>query len=305
MTATTGDSIWIRLMPATFVLLWSTGFIGAKFGLPYAEPFTLLFYRMLLTLLCLGGLALAINARWPASWRQAGHLAVTGVLVHGAYLGGVFTAIDAGMPAGLTALVVGLQPLLTGVLAVLVLKEKVSGRVWLGLLLGLAGVVLVLAERLAPGSGSLFQGFPLWAVLAALVALFGIAMGTLYQKRFCGATDLVSGAFIQYCAAATVFGLLSFTVETRQVQWTPQLFFALGWLVLVLSLGAIGLLLALIRRGASAQVASLFYLVTPVTALEAWLLFDERLGLLALAGTAVAVTGVYLVIMPGRRQAPA
>ncbi|MDX1635705.1 MAG: DMT family transporter [Marinobacter sp.] len=305
MNTTSEDTIWIRLMPATFVLLWSTGFIGAKFGLPYAEPFTLLFYRMLLSLLCLGLLALAISARWPASWRQAGHLAVTGLLVHGAYLGGVFTAIEAGMPAGLTALVVGLQPLLTGVLTVLVLKEPVSGRVWLGLLLGLVGVILVLGEKLAPESGGLFDGFPLWAVLAAVAALFGIAMGTLYQKRFCGATDLVSGAFIQYCAAAVLFGALSFTIETREVQWTPQLMFALAWLVLVLSLGAIGLLLALIRRGASAQVASLFYLVTPVTALEAWLLFDERLGLLALVGTAVAVSGVYLVITPGRRRQPA
>ncbi|WP_228704320.1 DMT family transporter [Marinobacter daqiaonensis] len=287
-------------MPATFVLLWSTGFIGAKFGLPYAEPFTLLFYRMLLTLMCLGLLALALRARWSGSWRQAGHLAVTGLLVHGAYLGGVFTAINAGMPAGLTALVVGLQPLITGVLAVLVLKETVSGRVWTGLLLGLAGVVLVLAEKLAPGSGNLFEGFPLWAVFAAVASLFGISMGTLYQKRFCGGTDLISGAFIQYCAAATAFGILSFSIETRQVHWTPELIFALGWLVLVLSLGAISLLLALIRRGASAQVASLFYLVTPVTALEAWLLFDERLGLIAVAGTAVAVAGVYLVITPGR-----
>ncbi|WP_404367174.1 DMT family transporter [Marinobacter sp.] len=305
MTDATGDSIWIRLMPVTFVLLWSTGFIGAKFGLPYAEPFTLLFYRMLLTLLCLGGLILILKPLWPRSWKQAVHLGVTGLLVHGAYLGGVFYAIEAGMPAGLTALVVGLQPLLTGMTMVLLLNERLTGRVWLGLLMGLAGVILVLAEKLEPGSAGLFAGFPLWAVLCAVAALFGISMGTLYQKRFCGATDLLTGTFIQYCAAATLFGILAVSLETMVVDWTPQLIFALAWLVLVLSLGAIGLLMALIKRGASAQVASLFYLVTPVTALEAWLLFDERLGWMAAAGTAIAVSGVYLVMTQKKPEAPA
>ncbi len=292
------DSIWLRLMPVTFVLLWSTGFIGAKFGLPYAEPFTLLFYRMLLTLTCLAVLMAFLKPSWPASLRQALHLGVTGLLVHGVYLGGVFSAIEAGMPAGLTALVVGLQPLLTGVLAVLVFREQIGARVWLGLLMGLAGVVMVLGEKVAPDSAGLFDGFPLWAVFFALGSLVGISAGTLYQKRYCGNTDLITGAFVQYCAAAMAFGLLAVTLETMEVQWTPQLFFALGWLVLVLSLGAIGLLLALIRRGASAQVASLFYLVTPVTALEAWLLFDEQLGWLALFGTAITVAGVYLVMTP-------
>ena len=150
MTAA-GDSIWIRLMPATFVLLWSTGFIGAKFGLPYAEPFTILFYRMLLTLVFLGALILILKPLWPRSRKQVLHLGVTGLLVHGAYLGGVFYAIEAGMPAGLTALVVGLQPLLTGVTMVLLLDERLTGRVWLGLLLGLAGVILVLGGEAGAG----------------------------------------------------------------------------------------------------------------------------------------------------------
>lgn len=287
-------------VPALFVWLWSTGFIGAKFGLPYAEPFTILLMRMLLTLIPLAVLAVVMKTRWPG-WRGAGHLVVTGLLVQGAYLGGVFYSIDQGMPSGLVSLIVGLQPLVTALAAVLVLRESVTTRQWLGLVMGLVGVALVLLEKLGEGQSGL--SLPPITLLWAVLALIGISLGTVYQKRFGTGVDLIAGTMIQYLAAAAFFALGAFLLETREVQWTLQFTLALGWLVFGLSISAILILMWLIRRGAASQVASLFYLVPPVTALEAFILFDERLGVLAMAGGVVAVAGVALVVMQGPRPA--
>ncbi|TNE73986.1 MAG: DMT family transporter [Gammaproteobacteria bacterium] len=285
-------------IPALFVWLWSTGFIGAKYGLPYAEPFTLLLIRMLLTLSLLVVLARILKTRWPG-WRGAGHLAVTGILVHGCYLGGVYYAIDGGMASGVVSLIVGLQPLVTAAAAVFFLKESVSGRQWLGLVLGLLGVALVLAEKYGGhGSG---VGLTIWSLLWSLLALAGISMGTVYQKRHGTGADLVAGTLIQYGAAAMFFAVGAFTLETREVEWSLQLQLSMAWLVLGVSIGAILLLMWLIRQGAASQVASLFYLVPPVTALEAFLLFDERLGGLAMAGGMVAITGVALSVTQGQK----
>jgi len=280
-------------VPALFVWLWSTGFIGAKYGLPYAEPFTLLMIRMLLTLLPLALLAMVMKSRWPG-WRGAGHLAITGLLVQGTYLGGVFYAIDQGMPSGLVSLIVGLQPLVTALAAVLILRESIAARQWLGLVMGLVGVALVLTEKLGGGAGD--ASFPSVTVLWAAFSLIGISLGTVYQKRFGTGVDLISGTMIQYTAAAAFFALGAFTLESRDIEWSMQFSLALGWLVFGLSVSAILILMWLIRRGAASQVASLFYLVPPVTALEAFILFDERLGLLAIAGGVVAVAGVALVV---------
>ncbi|MBW4934038.1 DMT family transporter [Marinobacter sp. F4206] len=280
-------------VPALFVWLWSTGFIGAKYGLPFAEPFTLLLIRMLLTLVLLLGLAWLMKTRWPG-WRGAGHLAVTGILVHGCYLGGVYYAIEGGMASGIVSLIVGLQPLVTAAAAVVFLKETVSSRQWLGLALGLVGVTLVLVEKFG-GTGS-SVGFSPWALLWAVFALAGISMGTVYQKRHGTGADLVAGTLIQYGAAATFFAIGAFALESRDVEWSLQLQLSMAWLVLGVSIGAILLLMWLIRQGAASQVASLFYLVPPVTALEAYLLFDERLGGLAMIGGLVAITGVALVV---------
>ncbi|OJS99589.1 DMT family transporter [Marinobacter nauticus] len=288
-------------VPALFVWLWSTGFIGAKYGLPYAEPFTLLFIRMLLTLIPLAVLAIVIRARWPG-WRSAGHVAVTGILVHGCYLGGVFYAIDQGMSSGLVSLIVGLQPLVTALAAVVFLREAVSGKQWAGLVFGLAGVALVIAEKFG-GTSSGDTGLPGLTLVWAGLALIGISLGTVYQKRFGTSVDLVSGTMIQYTAAAVLFGVGALLLETRSVEWSLQFKLALGWLVFGLSVSAILLLMWLIRRGAASQVASLFYLVPPVTALEAFILFDERLGPMAMAGGIVAVAGVALVVASGPRKA--
>ncbi|MQX37752.1 DMT family transporter [Roseospira navarrensis] len=288
-------SALIAALPAMFVLLWSTGFIGARFVLPHAQPLTVLGLRFAITVLLFLPVIWWSRAPWPATPILAGHAAVTGLLLHGAYLGGVFVGIAWGMPAGLASLIVGLQPLLIAVAAGPLLGERVSARQWAGLGLGLVGVVMVLGEKLAPAGATLFEGFGWPAVAACLFALVGISAGTLYQKRFCGGLDARTGAVFQFGAAMVLMALMVWlTGEDTTIDWTPGFIFGLAWLVVVLSVGAVTLLMALIRLGEAARVASLFYLVPPVTALIAWALFDEKLGGLALAGMAVAVAGVAM-----------
>lgn len=276
-------------MPAVFVFLWSTGFIGAKFGLPFAEPFSFLAVRMAIVAVLLNLIALAFKAPWPKNLRSVLHVAVAGLLVQGAYLGGVFAAIDAGLSAGLSALIVGLQPALTACVVGPLLKERVTPRQWLGVLLGFVGVVLVVANRIEVGAGA-WTGIGL-----AAIALLGITAGTLYQKRFCADMDLRSGSAIQFTVTCLAMTGLAFALESREIQWTGEFVFAVAWLVVVLSLGAVTLLYILIKRGAAAKVASLFYLVPPVTALMAFFLFDERLGAQELIGMGIVVAGVALV----------
>ena len=284
---TRSPGAFARFVPLLFVVLWSTGFIGAKLGLPDAEPLTLLSLRYAAVLLLMGVVAVLTRAPWPRTKRECMHIAVSGLLVHAVYLGGVFTAIRLGLPAGVTALVVGLQPVLTALGAGLFLHERVRPAQWAGLALGLAGVVLVVAHKV--GGGAVI------ALLApAVLALVGITAGTLYQKRFCPSFDLRTGSVIQFlpCLLVTVF--VAWRTETMVVHWTPAFLFALGWLVLVLSLGAVSLLNVLIRSGSAVNVASLFYLTPPTTALIAWAMFGETLTGLALAGMAVTVFGVWL-----------
>jgi drug/metabolite transporter (DMT)-like permease len=279
------------LVPLLFVVLWSTGFIGARLGLPDAEPLTLLTLRYATVLVLMGAVALLTRAPWPAAPRQWLHIGVSGLLVHGVYLGGVFTAIRLGLPAGVTALVVGLQPVLTALGAGVFLGERVRPAQWAGLALGLAGVVMVVAHKVAAGA----SGHAVVALLApAAIALVGITAGTLYQKRFCARFDLRTGSLLQFlpCLAATA--LVAWRTETMVVHWTPSFVFALAWLALVLSVGAVSLLNVLIRRGSAVDVASLFYLTPPTTALIAWAMFGETLTGLALAGMVLAVCGVWL-----------
>lgn len=275
------------LLPFLFVFLWSTGFVGAKFGLPYAEPLTFLLVRYLLLLALMTSFALLSRAPWPRDRRQIFHIGVSGLLVHAFYLGGVFVAIKHGLPAGVTALIVGMQPLLTACGAGALLGERVTPRQWFGLGLGFIGVALVVANK--------FGDAPLGAMLLpAIVALFAITAGTLYQKRYCPNFDLRTGSVILFLPAAALTALAAAATETMVVDWTPRFVFALLWLVLVLSFGAISLLNLLIRSGSAVNVASLFYLTPPTTAVIAWLVFDETLGGLALAGMVLAVGGVYL-----------
>ena len=282
---------FVAVMPLLFVLLWSTGFIGAKFGLPYAEPLTFLATRYVLVIVLMGLLALAMRAPWPADWRQAAHIGVTGLLVHGIYLGGVFMSIHRGLPAGIAALVVGMQPLLTALGAGWLLGERVTLRQWAGLALGFAGVALVVSSKASLGAATAPLG---WMLAPAVAALAGITCGTLYQKRFCPSFDLRTGSVVQFVPTLVLTGALAAATETTHIEWSGDFVFALLWLVLVLSLGAISLLNLLIRSGSAVNVASLFYLTPPTTALMAWLLFGETLTGAALAGMLIAVSGVWL-----------
>jgi drug/metabolite transporter (DMT)-like permease len=281
--------LWTVALPAGFVALWSTGFIGARLGLPYIEPLTFLTIRMLLATVLLLLIAAITKAPWPRGRHALLHTAMAGLLVHAAYLGGVFWAIDLGQAAGVTAILVALQPLLTATLAGPLLGEHVGRMQWFGLTLGFAGVALVISSRM--GSGTASAG----TLTASAIALLGITLGTLYQKRFCPETDLRTGGTVQYAVSGLVFASLALLTESQTITWSGELIFALAWLVLVLSVGAIGLLYLLIRHGAASRVAALLYLAPPLTVITAWLLFDEQLAPRALVGLAIVVCGVALV----------
>lgn len=276
-----------RYAPLLFVLLWSTGFIGARLGLPHAEPLTFLLLRYAVVIALLCAVAAATRAPWPKTARAWFHIGISGVLVHAIYLGGVFIAISRGLPAGVSSVVVGIQPLLTAAVAGWLLGESVTRKQWFGLALGFVGVVLVVQAKFGTAFG--------WnALLPAVLALLGITGGTIYQKKFCPHFDLRTGAVAQFLPTLVLTAIAAAVTESFAVSWTGEFIFALAWLILVLSLGAISLLNLLIRRGGSVNVASLFYLVPPTTALMAWWLFDETLTGMALLGMALAVGGVYL-----------
>lgn len=300
-------------MPAVFVLIWSTGFIVAKFGLPYAPPLTFLAIRYVLSIACFLIWIRVARARWPTGRQQWLHLAVTGVLMHAGYLGGVWVAVKAGMGSGLAALIVGLQPVLTALWVSMVFRRQVgrsgqkeqSGqpvnaaaaampqvgpRQWLGLALGLGGLLLVVWRKF--GSGHEVTALTLGATV---LALFSITAGTLYQKRFVRPTDVRSANAIQLCAALLVTLPLTL-LEHQAITWNVEFMGAMAWSVLALTLGGSSLLYLLIQRGAATAVTSLLYLVPPTTALMAWVLFDELITPSTLLGTALTAVGVSLVV---------
>lgn len=297
-TPSTGRAaIWAATMPWWFVLIWSTGFIVAKYGMPNAEPLTFLTWRYAGTLVVMLPIALLTGTPWPrrkvagrdvVHWALYGHLAVSGILIQAVYLGGVWAAIKHGVPAGLAALIVGIQPLLTALFAKVV-GEPVSRRQWLGLLCGFAGVGLVVANKVG------VRGVGPAAIALCVLSLVAITAGTLYQKRFCAQFDLRVGTIVQFGAAFIVTLPAAWLLETMQVRWNAEMFGALAWSILALSIGAISLLFLLIRHGAATKVSSLMYL-TPTTAVMAWLLFGETLSPLSAAGMVVAALGVALVI---------
>ncbi|AZO50800.1 MAG: DMT family transporter [Mesorhizobium sp.] len=290
-----------RFIPASFVVLWATGFIGARYAMPWAEPFTFLAARFVLAAILLAVLTTVLGSR-KASRAEACHAAVAGLLMHGVYLGAVFWAIHRGMPAGFSALIVGLQPLITAVLAGKFLGEAILPRHWIGLAVGLVGVVIVLWPKL----GAVGGGVTAATLTASLVSVLAMSAGTVWQKRFASGGDLVTATMWQYVGGAALMVLASLAFETRTVTINGELIFALAWLVLVLSIGAIFLLMVMIRDGEMSKVASLFYLVPAVTAVIAWALFGEHLNLLQIVGMAIATLGVGLATArpasPGRSQ---
>ncbi len=283
-----------KVIPWIFVWIWSTGFLAAKFGLPYAEPFTLLLYRFIFTLLFLLVVIRFKKSRWPRTKTEIFHLMVAGAFIHGVYLGGVFQAIKWGMPAGLSAMIIGLQPLGMALMAGIILKEHVSRRQWMGLTIGLLGLYLVLLERLNLSSELAFDGFPIWAIFAVIASLFGISIGAVYQKRFCSDMDLISGTWIQYFSALVFCAFIVVLFETGEVSWTRPFILTLAWQVLALSVGAILLLMTMIKQGAAASVGSYFYLVAPLVAIQAWFLFGETISLISIAGVILISFGVAI-----------
>ena len=284
---TRGDAL-VRAMPAVFVVIWSTGFIVARYGMPYAPPMKFLAMRYALSVACFALWAFAAGAAWPTERRQWKHLAVTGVLMHGGYLGGVWAAVKLGMGAGLAALLVGLQPVLTA-LWISSRGGMVTARQWTGLLLGFMGLALVVWQKLGVGEINLPN------LALALGALLSITVGTLYQKRFLAPCDVRTANLVQL-AAALVVTLPLALLETEPVQWTGHLLGSLAWSVLALTLGGSSLLYLLIQRGAATSVTSLLYLVPPCTALMAWLLFGEVIALSTIVGMGLAALGVSLVV---------
>lgn len=290
--AARAGTAWLSPIPMFFVFLWSTGFVTAKFGLPYAPPLTFLILRCGMAVLVLLPVVLWSAAPWPRG--RIGHMAVAGLLMQAGYLGGVWTAIRLGMPAGLSALIVGMQPILTAFAAPLI-GERVRPRQWLGLVLGLSGVALVVYAKIS------LAGLAPAAIALCLLALVSITAGTMYQKRFCPSFDLRTGTLIQFAATVAAIVPLAvmlegFDLSLSQVQWNARFVGALLWSVFGLSIGAIFLLFKLISRNAATQVTSLLYLTPPTTAVMAWLMFGEALSPAGLLGMAVAVLGVAFVV---------
>ena len=307
MSAPSSSRTLVRAMPAVFVLIWSTGFIVAKFGLPYAPPLTFLSIRYILSIVCFVIWIRLVRAPWPRDQRQWLHLAVAGILMHAGYLGGVWIAVKAGMGSGLAALIVGLQPVLTALWVSWMGPSNVLGRSgpeqtrvaprqWAGLVLGLGGLLLVVARKF--GAGGEVTALTLGCEVFALLS---ITAGTLYQKRFLQPTDVRSANAIQLGASLLVtlpFALL----ESESIAWNPQFLGAMAWSVLALTLGGSSLLYLLIQRGAATSVTSLLYLVPPTTAVMAWLLFGESITFSTLLGTAITALGVSLVVRPVKLQ---
>lgn len=281
------DKFAARAAPAIFVVLWSTGFVGTKYVVDNADPLTYLAIRMAIVVVLMAIICAIARPVWPRG-SEIGHSIVAGILVHGIYLGGTAIAISLSIPAGLSALIPGLQPILTSTIANRWLGERVTPLQWGGLVLGLAGVALILHDRPMSGQAG-------WGWVATSVSLVSITLGTLYQRRYCSRIDWRSGNLVQYVAAAVFFTSGAFLFEQRVVHWTTEFVLAVIWLAVVLSIGSIGLLYWLIRHQAATSVASLFYLVPAVTALMAFVLFDERLDAIAIAGMIACAAAVLLV----------
>lgn len=285
----------IRAAPLTFALLWSSGFIVARYGAQDAEPFTFLTARFALAVVLLFLLALATRAPWPRTWADAGHNMAAGILLHGGYLCGVWWSVAHGLPAGLSALITAAQPLMTAILAAPLAGERVSPWQWAGIVVGFVGIVLVLAPRLA-GIDPAMLGVVLVPMLVNFGATISVTLGTFYQKRFAAGSDLRTGTCLQFVGALMIVVPLALMTETLRFDITPTSIAVLLWSVVALSIGAIALLLLLIRRGAVSRVAALIYLVPPMVAVEAFLLFGEDLTLVQMVGMGATAAGVWLAV---------
>lgn len=287
----------VRAIPFIFVILWASGFVGGRLGLQYAEPATLLLIRVASNAVLFFFITLMLRRHFPRG-KLLLHNVVVGALIQCFYLGGTYFAIDLGMPAGLSSLLVGSQPILTALLLVLFASERFRPSQWLGLALGFIGISLVLMGNMTWQS----EQHKWLAVGWCVIALLGITIGTLYQKKWCGGSDMFGGAAAQYLVASALFLPYAMRYETMQVEWTPIFIFTVFWLVVVLSGIAMVLLLYMVKHGAASSVASVFYLVPPVTAIQAWLVFDESFDVYGLLGFVFSACAVYLVVRKPRSE---
>ncbi|MDE2429680.1 MAG: EamA family transporter [Burkholderiales bacterium] len=282
----------LRFLPVIFIFIWASGYVVAKYGLPYAEPLTFLCLRYLGVIVFMLALTIGMRAPWPRreAWLP---IAIAGILMQAGYLGGVWCAVKLGMPAGVAALIVNTQPILTAIFGPMI-GERVQGKQWLGLAFGIAGVGLVVANKIS------VVGLSGISVVLALMALLSMTVGTLYQKKTCPSFDVRTGQVIQFSASLLVTLPFALALETHQISWTPQFFAAMAWSVFVLSGVGISVLFVMIRHGEATKVTSYMYLVPAVTAIMAWLMFGERFTLTAIIGMLIALAGVALVVRPVR-----
>lgn len=289
-----------RIAPAVFVLIWSTGWIAAGYAAPYADAMTFLMWRFFLASVTLGVLALAMGAPWPKTKREWFHAGVAGALINAYYLAGVWWAVRQGLPAGISGLIAALQPILTAMLAPFILGERNTPRQWLGIGIGFIGIVMVLAPKILAVDPTKLSTV-LIPIAANVVGMISVTFGSIYHKRYVGGGDLRTQTTIQYGAAALAIAPLAYLFEPMQITWNTTIILTMLWSVLALSIGAIMLYLVLIRRGAVSRAATLIYLIPPLTAVETWFLFGEKLSPLQIAGILVTTFGVMLAL--SRKQA--
>lgn len=284
-----------RIYSITFVLLWASAFVSAKFGMTASGPFSFLFVRFAIVSVIFFGIAVVMKSVWPTRQLLMPTM-LAGVLMHGVYLGGVFFAISKGTPAGIASLIVSIQPIITAFLALIFLSENIRRVQWLGIATGMAGVIMVIYPRLG-------GAIPLIGLISCLVAVNAMSVGTIIQKRYLGQVDLVAGNTLQAVAAAGFYGLLLMTVETYYLEWTLEVTLSMIWIITTVSIGAITILMILIRSGQMAATSSLFFMVPPVSALMGYFFFGETLGIIGMIGVAVASFGVWLVNKPAKEGA--
>ena len=284
-----------RIYSITFVLLWASAFVSAKFGMTASGPFSFLFVRFAIVSVIFFGIAVVMKSVWPTRQLLMPTM-LAGVLMHGVYLGGVFFAISKGTPAGIASLIVSIQPIITAFLALIFLSENIRRVQWLGIATGMAGVIMVIYPRLG-------GAIPLIGLISCLVAVNAMSVGTIIQKRYLGQVDLVAGNTLQAVAAAGFYMLLLMTVETYYLEWTLEVTLSMIWIITTVSIGAITILMILIRSGQMAATSSLFFMVPPVSALMGYFFFGETLGIIGMVGVAVASFGVWLVNKPAKESA--
>ena len=292
-----------RYAPALFVFLWSTGFVGAKYIVPYAEPFTFLTIRYFLAALILFAIAYAFKQPLKLNKEQFKASFAVGILLHVIYIGGVFYAVSLGVSAGISAVIVSIQPVLVSLLAVPLLGERLRWVQVVGLFLGVAGIALLLLPKVFQGDYT--ASTSIVGIVICVIALLGTSGGYLVQKKLGGEIPFLSGTGAQYAISAIAFAVLSVATEDQIIQWVPEFFFGLAWIVFMLSIASIVLLYGMLRTGTASKVSSLYYLVPPVAAIQAYFLFDEVIGLVGIIGMAFAGLGVVLVMRQGVEKMPA